>query len=80
MLIPTSQIPVNLTVGTSNDCTEIYVADFTKLAFFFRHGVAIQKLNELYAGTGEVGFACHVRVDVGVLYPAAFAVATGVRA
>ena len=78
--VPTSQIPVNLTVGTSNDCTELYVGDFSKVAFFLREGVSIQRLNELYAGTGEIGFACHTRVDLGVLYPAAFAVCTGVRA
>lgn len=78
--IPTSQIPINLTVGTSNDCTEIYIGDFTKAVFFFRHGVSIQKLTELYAGTGEIGFVAHVRVDLGVLYPSVFAVATGVRA
>lgn len=78
--VPTSQIPVNLTVGTSNDCTELYVGDFSKLAFFMREGVSVQRLNELYASTGEVGFACHVRADLGVLYPAAFAVCTGVRA
>ncbi|MFO1306618.1 MAG: phage major capsid protein [Burkholderiales bacterium] len=78
--IPTSQIPTALTVGTSNDCSELYVGDFSKVIFFLREGVAIQKLTELYAATGEVGFVAHVRVDVGVLYPAAMAVVTGVRA
>src|SRR5262249_50430352 len=32
----TSQIPVNLTVGTSNDCTEIYAGDFSKVSFVVR--------------------------------------------
>jgi HK97 family phage major capsid protein len=78
-LISTSQVPIALTVGTSSDCSEIYVADFSNVSFFLREGVSIQRLNELFAGTGEIGFACHVRADLGVLYPAAVAVVTGVR-
>ncbi len=79
-LIATSQIPNNLTVGASTDCSEIYVGDFSKLFFAMRESVSIQLLNELYAGTGEIGFACHVRADMVLTYPAAFAVVTGVRA
>ena len=44
-----------------------------------REAVSVQVLNELYAGTGEIGFACHMRADVMLTYPAAFAVVTGVR-
>jgi HK97 family phage major capsid protein len=79
-MLATSQIPNNLTVGTSTDCSEIYVGDFSNIVYFMREGVSIQPLNELYAGTGEIGFACHTRVDVGMLYPAALGVITGVRA
>ena len=78
-LIATSQIPNTLTVGASTDCSEIYVGDFTRMFFAMRESVSIQLLQELYAGTGEIGFACHVRADVVVTYPAAFAVVTGVR-
>ena len=77
--IDTSQIPENLTVGTSNDCSEMYVADFSTTGFFFREQMSIQRLSELYAGTGEIGFACHVRADFGAMYPAALALVTGVR-
>ncbi len=79
-MIQTSQIPDDLVVGTSTDCTEIYVSDFSKMYFAMRENVSIQMLNELYAGTGEIGFACHVRADVVLTYPAAFALITGVRA
>lgn len=75
----TSQIPVNLTVGTSSDCTELYLGDFTKALYAMREQVSLQKLSELYAGTGEIGFVGHARVDVMVQYPRAFAVATGIR-
>ena len=79
-LISTSQIPNNLTVGSSSDCSEIYLGDFSKMYFAMRENVSIQLLNELYAGTGEIGFACHMRADVVVQYPAAFSVVTGVKA
>lgn len=79
-LIASSQIPNNLTVGTSTDCSEIYVGDFSKVYFAMRENFSVQLLNELYAGTGEIGFACHVRADVVLTYPAAFSVVTGVRA
>ncbi|HVR48801.1 MAG TPA: phage major capsid protein [Pseudorhodoferax sp.] len=79
-MIGTSQVPNNLTVGSSNDCSEIYLGDFTHMYFAMREAVSIQLLRELYAETGEIGFACHVRADVVLNYPAAFAVVTGVRA
>lgn len=78
-MIATSQIPNNLTVGTSNDCSEIYVGDFSKVHFMMREQMSIQVANELFAGTGEIGFICHVRADVAVMYPKAIAVVTGVR-
>lgn len=78
-MLNTSQVPVNLTVGTSNDCSEIYVGDFTRMAFMMRENMSIQPLNEKYADNGQIGFACHVRADVSVFYPAAFAIVTGVR-
>lgn len=79
-MIATSQIPVNLTVTTSSDCSEIYVGDFTLAHIMLRENVSIQVVNELYAGNGQIAFVCHVRADFAFLYPAAFAVVTGVRA
>lgn len=77
--LTSSQIPTNLTVGASTDCSEIYVGDFTQFAFYLREGVSVQVASELYAGTGQVAFICHARVDVAALYPQAFAVIKGVR-
>ncbi len=79
-LIATSQISNTLTVGTSTDCSQIFVGDFSNLFFMMREALSVQVLTELYAGTGEIGFACHMRADVMVTYPAAFAAVTGVRA
>jgi HK97 family phage major capsid protein len=78
-MIVTSQVPNNLTVGTSSDCSEIYVGDFSKVQFMMREQMTIQVASELFAGTGEIGFICHVRADVAVMYPKAIAVVTGVR-
>lgn len=78
-MIGTSQISNTLTVGTSTDCSQIFVGDFTNLYFMMREAISVQVLNELYAATGEIGFACHMRADVVLTYPAAFAAVTGVR-
>lgn len=79
-MITTSAIPNNLTVGTSSDCTEIYFGDFTKMAFMMRESFSIQVAKEAFATTGEIGFICHVRADIALMYPQAFAVASGVKA
>lgn len=78
--IATSQIPTDLTVGSSTDCSEIYLGDFSKMYFLMRENLSVQLLREAFSTTGEIGFMCHVRADVVVTQPAAFAVVTGVRA
>ena len=78
--LATSQIPINLTVGTSTDCSEIYAGDFTKMVYVMRERPSIMLAKELFAANGQLAFICHARLDVAVMYPAAFAVITGVRA
>lgn len=78
-IVTTSQIPNNLVVGTSSDCTEMYVGDFSKMSIMVRETMSLQMLNELYAETGQIGFVGHMRADVCVWYPAAFAVLTDLR-
>jgi HK97 family phage major capsid protein len=77
--IASSQIPNNLTVTTSSDCSEIYVGDFGKMAFVLREAPSIQLATELFAANGQVAFVCHARADVALMYPKAFATVTGVR-
>lgn len=77
--LTSSQIPTDLTVGTSSNCSEIFVGDFSLFTFFMREGVSVQLLNELHATTGEVGFVCHTRVDIAVAYAKAFAVIAGIK-
>lgn len=77
--IATPQIPVDLSTGTSSDTSEIYLGDFTKMYFLMRESLSIQLLREAFATTGEIGFLCHVRADVVITHPAAFALVTSVR-
>jgi HK97 family phage major capsid protein len=78
-MVATSQIPNNLTVGSSTDCSEIYLGDFTRMLLVLRESVTVQLLSEVHAASGEIGFIGHVRADFAVQYPQAFAVVTGVR-
>ena len=78
-MISTSQISNALTVGTSSDASQIFMGDFTRMAFMMREQIHIQLVDQLFAGTEQIGFYCHVRADVLVQYPRAFAVITGVR-
>jgi HK97 family phage major capsid protein len=77
--IPTSQLPVNQTVGSSTDCSSIFVGDFSRASWIMRETLSIQRLNEVFATTGQIGFVAHVRADFIVEYPTAFAAITGVR-
>lgn len=77
--LSTSQVPNNLTVGASTDCSEIYMGDFTRMVYAQREALSIQLLDQTFATDGQVGFVCHARADIGVLYPKAFALISGVR-
>jgi HK97 family phage major capsid protein len=77
--LPTNQVPINLTVGTSNDCSEVYVGDWSRLLIGIRTNFEIQLLTETYATTGEYALLGWLRADVQVADGAAFHVNTGVR-
>jgi len=78
--IATSQIPTNLTVTTSTDCSEIFVGDFTQLVLGVREDVSIMVADQLFATTGQIAFVCHARVDIALVHAAAFCKITGIRA
>lgn len=78
-LLATPSIPDNLATGTSNDTSEMYLGDFTRVLFMMREQMSIQLLREAFATTGQIGFLCHVRADVAVTYPQALTVVKGVR-
>lgn len=70
--VPTSQLPVNETAGTSSDASEIIVGNFNGLYLLMREALFIQLLREAYAKTGEIGFLRHIRADVVTSYPQQF--------
>jgi HK97 family phage major capsid protein len=80
----TSQLPENLTTGTSTDTSEVIMGDFACCDFMMREGatdgglVTVQ-MTDNDANTGRVTFIAHLRGDFTVWYPQAFAVITGVR-
>lgn len=78
-LLQTSQLPTDMTVGGSTDCSEIYVGDFSKMFFAMREQLSIQMLSEAYADYGQIAFVCHCRVDILVQRPQAFCLISGVR-
>jgi HK97 family phage major capsid protein len=81
-----NQVPIGLTVGTSNDCSEIYTGDWKQVLVGIRTDIAIdairgnvQVLRERYADSLQVGLLTYIRVDVVMAHPELFNVTTGVR-
>lgn len=75
----TTQVPTNLTAGTSTNASDVFVADWTKLYVGVRTQLVIRVLQERFADTGELGFLTWWRGDIAVARPKAFTVVTGVR-
>jgi len=85
--LTTSGVPINLTVGTSNDCSDVFTGDWSQLLLGIRTDLQITILAERYmtnddAGSpagGQFGFMAWWRGDIVVARPKAFDVVTGVR-
>jgi HK97 family phage major capsid protein len=75
----TKQIPTNLTVGTSTDCSELYTAQWNMLGIGIRTGIELEFLKERYADNLQIGVLAHLRADIQVFHPEGFVVDTGVR-
>jgi HK97 family phage major capsid protein len=76
----TKQVPINLTVGTSTDCSEVYTGQWDQLMIGIRTDFQLLFLRERYlADTLSYAFLAYLRADVQLAQPAAFAVDTGVR-
>lgn len=92
-ILDTAQVPINLTVGTSTDTSEIYAGAWSNLLLGVRpeFGVAVQRSGgpggaialkrseERYIESMQVVFLCFARVDVQLAHPEAFTVNTGIR-
>jgi HK97 family phage major capsid protein len=77
-ILPTNQVPVNLTQGTSSLASDVFVGDWTKLTLGVRTDVTLTILNERYADYGQVGVLVWFRGDIAVNRAKAFDVVSGV--
>ncbi|MEB8341794.1 phage major capsid protein [Streptomyces endophyticus] len=77
--LTTKQVPTNLTVGSSSDCSEVYTGQWDMLGVGIRTEFRIEFLRERYADNGQYAFLAWMRADVQCFQPGAFVVDTGVR-
>lgn len=75
----TTSVPINQTQGTETAASTILLGDFTQGILGIRESLNIQRLDQLYAGNGQVGFIAHLRADVGFAHPESFAKIIGVK-
>lgn len=80
-MLETKQVPTNLTVGTSTDCSEIYTGQWNQLAIGIRTDFQLRLLTEQLRGFWSGGLHCaHTCGHPGAsAQPSAFAVDLGVR-
>src|SRR5215218_719730 len=80
-MLATKQVPINLSVGASTDCSEIYTAQWDQLMVGMRTDFTLRFLGERYlADNLQYAFLAYLRADVQVAQPTAFVVDRGVRA
>jgi HK97 family phage major capsid protein len=79
--LTTNQLPVNLTVGSSSDCSEIMIGRWSDLLVGIRTDLRfeVRVLNERFIDSGQYGLWAYLRADVQLAHPASFTVLTGVR-
>jgi HK97 family phage major capsid protein len=79
--IATNQLPNNLTVGGSSDCSEVIVGGFDQVVIGVRPslGVRLARFDSPYATSMQYLLIAHLRADVAILHPEALHVTTGVR-
>lgn len=75
----TTQIPTNLTVGSSSDCTDAFLGRWNYMELGLGNAIEITVLTERYADNLQVGILAHTFADVLVHYPEAFEVLRGLR-
>jgi HK97 family phage major capsid protein len=78
-MLASKQVPINLTVGTSTDCSEVYTGQFDQLWIGMRTEFRLVPLRERFIDNGQYGFLAWLRADVQLAQPSAFVVDTGVR-
>jgi HK97 family phage major capsid protein len=78
--LTTSQVPANLSTGTSTDTSDVVTGDFSQLLVGVRTALTITVLKERYmVEEGSFGLVGWYRGDIAVARPKAFDIVRGVR-
>lgn len=74
----TTIVPVNQVQGTATNASCILMGDFSQMIFGIRQELRIEVLRETFATNLQYAFLAHLRMDVAIAQPAAFAVVKGI--
>lgn len=78
--LATTQIPVNLTTGTSTDTSEIYTGEWEMLAIGIRSDFDVKLVDQAYlASNYQFAMVAAIRADIQLFQPGAFSIVKGVR-
>ncbi len=67
------------TKGTNTTATDLFVGNFAQLLIGQRMQITLRPLDQLYAGTGQIGVVATWRGDVALARPSAFSVYRALR-
>ncbi|MCZ7543205.1 MAG: phage major capsid protein [Anaerolineae bacterium] len=76
----TTQVPINVTVGTNDDCSYIFLGVWSEAVVAISLDVELVIDTSRYINERQTLIQAVTYVDFGVFYPEAFEVITGVRA
>lgn len=76
--LSTTLVPVDQTHGTANNASPIIVGDFSQMMLGVRSGLRVEVLRERFADNLQYAFLAHLRFDVQLAQPKAFAALKGI--
>lgn len=74
----TKNVPVNQVQGSASNASCIVIGDFSQLMLGVRTALRVEVLRERYAENHQLAFVAHLRMDVQVAKPKAFAILKGI--
>jgi HK97 family phage major capsid protein/ATP-dependent Clp endopeptidase proteolytic subunit ClpP len=79
--LPTTQVPDDLLVGTSDDCSAIFMGDFSQMMVGMRTNLNLEmtRVSETAWRKLAVEFRAYMRYDIQLARPGGFVVIKGVR-
>lgn len=76
--LSTTLVPVDQTHGMANNASPIIVGDFSQMMLGVRSGLRVEVLRERFADNLQYAFLAHLRFDVQLAQPKAFAALKGI--